>query len=153
MKEIKLSRLQFQELVSAFEDNNLEHSYFLDAESGEVVFMSDYIDIDDELSLSIEEAFGDKYIRVPRIESSEAFDEMVEFVQSITNVKTKNIVLNSLQGNKGVFRRFKDTLNRFPDERNRWFDFKEERNMKKILEQLEYEGIKIVLNDDKAFEG
>ncbi|CAG7652761.1 hypothetical protein PAESOLCIP111_06621 [Paenibacillus solanacearum] len=115
--------------------------------------MNDYIEIDDELSLSIEEAFGDKYIRVPRLESSEAFDEMIVFGQSINNVKARNIVLNSLQGKKGVFKRFKNTLDRFPDERNRWFDFKEERNIRRIIEELEYEGIKIILNDDKAFEG
>ncbi|RXZ77438.1 hypothetical protein EBB07_31230 [Paenibacillaceae bacterium] len=140
MKEITLSKFQIQELVAAFEDNNYEHSYYLDIETGEVIFMSDYIEIDDELSLSIE-----GYISVPSIESSEAFDQMVEFGQTITNIEIRNIILNSLQG-KGVFRRFKDMVNGFPDERSRWFEFKNEKNMKRIVEELEYEGIKIVIN-------
>lgn len=153
MKEITLTKTRFQELVFAYEDNNLEHSYFLDVETGEVEFMSDCIDIDDELSLTIEEAFGDKYVRVPKIESSEAFEEMVEFGESITDKTTRNTILNSLEGNKGVFRRFKDTLTRFPEERDRWFVFKEERNMKRLREELEYESIKINIEDDKPFEG
>lgn len=38
---------------------------------------------------------------------------------------------------KGAFRRFKDVLPDFPEERNRWFQFRDARLHQRILEWLE----------------
>lgn len=42
---------------------------------------------------------------------------------------------------KGAFRRFKDVLLRYPEERERWFRFKDERMQERALEWLDCIGI------------
>ena len=42
---------------------------------------------------------------------------------------------------RGAFRHFKDVLLDYPDERERWFKFKNARVRERILEWLESEGV------------
>jgi hypothetical protein len=42
---------------------------------------------------------------------------------------------------KGAFRRFKDVLLRYPEKRERWFKFKDERMEERALEWLEDIGV------------
>lgn len=96
------------ELIDAYLDNNLEHPYYLDLQTGEVVLNLDEtytgepgIDWDDEES-------EERYVYIPKIESSEAYRVMKKFAQS-TESDPDDMLLAALDGYK-PFRGFKDTL-------------------------------------------
>lgn len=96
----------------------------------------------------VEKGFGERYITVPQLPSSEGFNDMVDFIDTLSNPYLKTKLERALQG-KGVFRRFKDVLLEYPIERQRWFDFKDERQRERILEWLDEEGIELIEEDDE----
>ncbi len=68
---------------------------------------------------------------------------MEDFIETVKGVKLKEKLYNALTG-KGAFRRFKDVLNSYPKERERWFKFKDEKVIERVNEWLKEEGIEIV---------
>ncbi len=45
---------------------------------------------------------------------------------------------------KGAFRRFKDVLLNYPEKREKWFSFKDERLKKRVMEWLEENEIELI---------
>ncbi len=104
-------------LEVAMEDADLEHTYFLHTQTGEVVFLSEY-DVSDESEKLMEEREGDsQYVPIERIPTHVAYQWMVDFVESIVaprNEWAAEKLSIALRG-KGAFRRFKDVLHRVGD--------------------------------------
>jgi len=55
----------------------------------------------------------DRYEEVPRIESYEAYDDMVDFAATVDDPRLSELLELALE-RKGAFRRFKDVLARYP---------------------------------------
>jgi hypothetical protein len=96
------------DLTDAYLDNNFEHPYYLDLYTGQVILNMDEgytgepgIDWDDEES-------EERFIAIPKIDSSEAFYVMTKFAQR-TELDPEDKLFDALNGHK-PFRRFKDTL-------------------------------------------
>jgi hypothetical protein len=66
---------------------------------------------------------------------------MLDFAAILSNENLKGELSLALKG-KGAFRRFKDVLSNYPDERNMWFGFKEGRTKERVNEWLEENNIK-----------
>jgi hypothetical protein len=88
----------------------------------------------------IELADGDRFLRIPRADSQEAYDDRVAFVQTVRDAQIRAQLQHALQG-RGAFSRFKAALGSYPDERARWFHFEGERIHQRVLEWLEAEMI------------
>jgi hypothetical protein len=88
----------------------------------------------------VEIGFGTRYIRVPRDESRESYEDMETFIETVTNARLRERLDHAISG-KGAFRRFKDVLAVHKSERERWFTFERDRLRARILEWLEDEGI------------
>lgn len=139
--EKKELKLDLDVLCRAMEDNSWEHQYFLDVETGEILSFSDYID-DEETKQQkdqIEEDF-ERYKPIPRAESSEGYEDMVDFIATVDNEHLAELLEVAING-KGAFRRFKDVLHNYPEENERWFKFKDERMEERALEWLSDIGI------------
>ena len=135
-----------QELCNAFEDSSCEHRSYLNLETGEIIqIFDDIMDSDEkeELDDKVEEGFGERYITIPNAESYEGYQDMEDFIETVKEVKLKEKLYNAI-AKKGAFRRFKDVLNFYPKERERWFKFKGEKVMERVNEWLEEEGIEIM---------
>lgn len=96
------------DLIEAYLDNNFEHPYYLDLQTGQVILDMDEsytgepgIDWDDEEN-------EERYIGIPKIDSNEAFYVMTKFARR-TESDPEDKLFNALDGYK-PFRRFKDTL-------------------------------------------
>lgn len=63
-----------------------------------------------------------RYVEIPKRESREAYEDMVDFAETVTNSRLRDLLDVALRG-KGAFRRFKDVLLDYPAERERWFEF------------------------------
>ena len=132
-----------QELCNAFEDSSDDHRYYLDLEIGEIIL--DFLDSTEreELDEMVDEDSQERYRYLPIAESHEGYEDMKEFIETVKGTHLKEKLYIAISG-RGAFRRFKDVLNSYPKDRERWFRFKDEKLMERVKEWLEYEGIEII---------
>jgi len=132
-----------QELCNAFEDSSDDHRYYLDLEIGEIIL--DFLDSTEreELDEMVDEDSQERYRYLPIAESHEGYEDMKEFIETVKGTHLKEKLYIAISG-RGAFRRFKDVLNSYPKDRERWFKFKDEKVMERVNEWLEYEGIELI---------
>jgi len=141
MEGKKTLKIYLDELCSAMDDSSYEHDYYLDLETGEILLISDYMDDEESKKLrdNIDEE-PDRYERIPKAESHEGYEAMEDFIATVEDEHLAELLEVAING-KGAFRRFKDVLARHPEERERWFRFKDERMEQRALEWLEDIGV------------
>ena len=88
----------------------------------------------------VEQRFGETIIDVPQDESRDAFRDMEEFAESLSNAGIRELLLRALSGGC-PFRRFKDAIAAYPQEEQRWFAFRDQRLRRRVLDWLEEAGI------------
>jgi len=84
-----------------------------------------------------------KTLAIPNAESHEGYQDMEDFIETVNEMNLKEKLNIAISG-KGAFRRFKDVLNYYPKEKERWFKFKDEKIMERVNEWLDEEGIEII---------
>jgi len=136
--EKKVLRIDLDELCDAMENSSFENEYFLDLETGEIILISEHMDDEETEKLKdrIEEKF-DRYEQIPKVESHEGYRDMVDFITTIEDDEHLAELLEVAINGKGAFRRFKDVLLNYPEERERWFKFKDDRMEERALEWLD----------------
>ncbi len=83
-----------------------------------------------------------RFLTIPQASSREAYRDMVDFADTIVNSHLSNLLDVALNG-RGAFRRFKDVLRGYPEERERWFIFSAACWRKRIDAWLQTEGVLI----------
>jgi uncharacterized protein UPF0158 len=134
-------RVDVEQLRFAFEDASYEHRYFLDTETGDVILVSEMFD-DEETQrqlTEIDEAEPGRYLQVRRADSREGYDDMQDFIDTVSDEHLQELLNVAIQG-RGAFRRFKDVLARHPAEQRRWFEFQAARLDGRVREWLAEEG-------------
>ncbi len=137
MEKKKTLKIDLDELFSAIEDSSYEHEYYLDLATGEILFISDYMDDEETRKLRDRiEDDPDRYERIPRAESHEGYEDIQNFIATVEDEHLVELLEVAING-KGAFRRFKDVLLNYPEERERWFQFKDNRIQEQALEWLD----------------
>jgi len=147
-------RIDEGELLMAFDSGDGTEHWYLDRQTGAVIFRSDDFDsLDDdfedddddfeddesEFRRAIAEDKEDRYIPVPSLGSHEGFRIMERFAASQEG-RVRGALLDALDRRR-PFRSFKDALEDFPKVRAAWFGYHEERVREEALAWLESEGI------------
>jgi len=141
--EKKTLRINLDELCDAMENSSFENEYFLNLETGDILFISEYMD-DEETEKSkdkIEEEF-DRFEQIPKVGSREGYEDMQDFIATVEDERLTELLEVAVNG-KGAFRRFKDVLLNYPEERERWFKFKDDRMEERALEWLDDIGVSL----------
>ena len=137
MEKKKTLKIDLDELYDAMENSSYEAEYYLDLKTGEILFVSE--DMDDEetgkLKNQIEEEL-DRYEPISKAESFERYRDMQAFIATVEDDHLSELLEVAING-KGAFRRFKDVLLNYPEERERWFQFKDDRMKERALEWLD----------------
>lgn len=143
MEGKKTLKIDLDELCSAMEDSSYENNYYLDLKTGEILLVSDYMDDGEtgKLKDRIEEDY-DRYEAIPKVESHESYEDMEDFITTVGDEHLAELLYVAIDG-KGAFRRFKDMLARYPEERERWFRFRDDKLMERALEWLEDIGVSL----------
>jgi len=137
MAEKKTLKINLDELCEAMENSSYENEYYLDLETGEILFLSEYMD--DEETEKLRERLDDdpdRYEPIPKAESHVGYEDMRDFIATVENEHLAELLEVAING-KGAFRRFKDVLLSYPEERERWFQFKDDRIQERALEWLD----------------
>ncbi|MFP4978684.1 UPF0158 family protein [Paenibacillus sp. CN-4] len=146
VKELKLTKQQFQEIVDAHDMYVEGMESFLNIESGDVVMLRtfDMDEEDEELSEIIEEGFNEIYFLIPVRESKEGYADMANFAVTIEDKTLQTQLMSILSGGKRIFRRFKDTLSSNSEQLERYYQFVEEQNRNRVLDWLESIDVKLI---------
>jgi hypothetical protein len=125
------------ELCEAMDNSSYENQHYLDLKTGEILFISEYMDDEETRKLKdqIEEEF-ERYEPIPKAESHEGYRDMQDFITTVEDEHLVELLEVAING-KGAFRRFKDVLLNYPQERERWFKFRDDRMEERALEWLE----------------
>ena len=137
MEKKKTLKIDLDELYSAMENSSYEVEYYLDLETGEIFFVSEGMDDEEtgKLKIQIGEEL-DRYELIPKAESYEGYRDMQAFIATVEDDHLSELLEVAING-KGAFRRFKDVLLNYPEERERWFQFKDDRMKERALEWLD----------------
>ena len=160
MKKLKVD---LEMVANAMEDvARVDMEYYLDKETGEVIFLpveiSRYVEEEDEnlrgelldwqkkdIKVAQDILFinPDRYINIPEGAPCNGYDLMVKFAETIDDELLREKLSIALDG-RGAFRRFKNVIADYPDYREKWFIFRDERTNKKVIEWLNSMGIESV---------
>ncbi len=99
------------------------------------------------LAETVEAGYGTRFITVPPVGSHEAYEDMADFITTVTNRHTREHLAEAIAG-KRPFRHFKDALENYPQERERWFAFSAEQQRLRALDWLE--SIAVTPVDEKS---
>jgi hypothetical protein len=112
------------QLIWALSDNTGMTEYYLDLETGEV--FDTITDAMEVLGINEEDLESERYLYINPLSSHEAHGFMVEFIETISEEELKRRLSIAVQG-RGAFRMFRATLLEYPEERERWFRFHQEK--------------------------
>ncbi|MEI6043239.1 MAG: UPF0158 family protein [Chloroflexota bacterium] len=88
----------------------------------------------------VEFEYDTHVIEIPRADVHEGYKDMEVFIETIVSKHLQELLQVAIRG-KGAFRRFKDVLDRYPQEREQWFQFRAARLKQRVLGWLKGEGI------------
>jgi hypothetical protein len=83
---------------------------------------------------------GTRFAAVPQTDSRTGYHDMEAFIETVQSKRVQDRLWDAIDG-RGAFRRFKDALLSVPDERERWFAFKDVLVRQRAKEWLESLGI------------
>jgi hypothetical protein len=132
--------ISWEALEDAFENNAPEVHSYLHLSTGEVLRVVDGV-ADPAMHQRIASDAG--YLRVDPVSSREQYRWMERFIATVTEPDLRARLVAAIDG-KGAFRRFKDVLMAFPNERERWFEFRTERLRSCMESWLEAHNIEAV---------
>jgi hypothetical protein len=115
--------VDWEALEDAFENNAPEVHSYLHLTTGEVLRVVDGV-ADPQMHVRI--ASDGQYLRIDPVSSREQYRWMERFIPTVEEGELKTKLAAAIDG-KGAFRRFKDVLMSFAEERERWFTFRSER--------------------------
>ena len=125
---MKKSPIDLSELQLALESNDGGlglHTYWFDTRTGDVIFLTEDLEEQDELREQIEENSDNRFVQIEPIASHDGFRIMEDFVQALPQTRIREKLEWSLNGPK-PFRRFKDALHENQAVREQWHKFYDE---------------------------
>jgi len=168
MHKLKISRMDIE---LAFELSSYETTAYLDIETGKVVFVEDYAvnlleeianneeslvkisltlqarrDLSETDSEQLMDAarvkvdIANRYRMLPKQDSRDSYRDMEEYIKSLEDEHLCELLEVAIQGS-GAFRRFKDTISRFPEAQGNWFKFRDEHEQQRRLDWFASIGI------------
>jgi hypothetical protein len=81
-----------------------------------------------------------RFLIVRRMNAGEAYADMEDFSATVEDDVLHDLLVRALDS-PGAFRRFKDVLLNYPGERQRWFDFHDDRMRQRVHDWLAEKGI------------
>jgi outer membrane cobalamin receptor len=135
---VKITKDQIKEIAEQLDCGN---RCYINKETGEIKATPDYDNgyADEELWADVLKEFEEnweRYIQIERMESHESFDLMADFADSVDSKEFRDSLIQALN-KKHPFRNFKWVVDNSGPYRQKWFDFKNQRLIEWVKDQLE----------------
>jgi len=92
----------------------------------------------------VEQEYPSRYISLSHGDSHQGYRDMEDFIFTVRDERLQDRLWQAIR-DRGAFRRFKDTLARYPREEKRWFEFKDELVRQRVLDWLASENIEPII--------
>jgi hypothetical protein len=89
---------------------------------------------------AVEAGLGTRFLRLPEADVRAGYSDMAAFIETVASVRLRERLGAAIRG-RGAFRHFKEVLAEHPEERARWFAFKDDRVRERVRAWLGSEGI------------
>ena len=127
--------IDWKGLYQAFQSSASEYRCFLSLDSGEVLRLRN-----GDAGMEAIDRAPSRFVAIEIVPSRIQYQWVSEFVDTVEYEPIK-VRLEAAINGKGAFRRFKDILLTLPDERRRWFEFRDRRMRTRVREWIEENGI------------
>ncbi|HEX8832309.1 MAG TPA: UPF0158 family protein [Longimicrobium sp.] len=144
-------RIDASDLLNALDSHDPELQFFLDLQTGEVIpapwgaFTSSEPEYAELEAMSEDET---RYRLIEPVPSRQGWGWMEDFAEDVTDAVARTRLLDAIEGS-GAFGRFKRVLSSYPDLREAWFRFQEERLREYAREWLAGENIDAELTEPR----
>ncbi len=132
-------KVKLSEIIDAIEMTNQESEYFLDQETGEIVWFNDFAMTSKEREVASNTLDEHGFYRLPTSFDINEYSIMEDFVYSLQESKRDRLA-RAISG-RGAFRRFKDGIRQMGIEEE-WYAYQEEAYKRMAIEWCEENGIK-----------
>ena len=122
-KKKRQSPVRWDDLTAAFENNAPDVHSFLNVTTGHVLRVVDGSPGADDILGRVSR--DPDSIVVEPVSSRDQYRWMERFIETTEEAELRDRLTAAIDG-KGAFRRFKDVLLSYPDERERWFQFRQD---------------------------
>ncbi len=134
-------KVKLSEIIDAIEMTDQESEYFLDKETGELVWTNDFAMTSEEKEEAYDALDEHGFYRLPTSFDINEYSIMEDFVYSLPESKRERLA-RAISG-KGTFRRFKDGIRRMGIE-EQWYDYQGDAYKRMAIEwceenEIEYE--------------
>lgn len=134
-------KVKLADVLEAIEMADQFSEYFIDRETGEMIWISDMTMTEEEKELACEQLDIHGFYRLPASYDIREYDMMEEFIDSLPE-SYKNKLKTTIRG-KGAFRRFKNAIRQL-DIDDQWYKFQTSEFKRKAIKwceenDLEYE--------------
>lgn len=132
-----LRGFDLDEIATALADQqSYEHAWLVDAATGEMKFWTSDTGIDGQNPVDLDELDEQGLIGIHPLPSWVWYQDMVDFVDGITNEQAGRRLARAIDG-KGAFRRFRAELHEeYPDLLPAWYAFRDARAARRAVEWL-----------------
>ena len=135
---INLTKDQIKEIAEQLDCGN---RCYINKETGDIKTTPDFDNgyADEELWADVLEELEenwDKYIQIEKMESHESFEIMADFAENVDSRELRDGLINALN-KKHPFQNFKWVVDNSGPYRQKWFDFKNQRLIEWVKDQLE----------------
>ncbi|MCI0329332.1 MAG: UPF0158 family protein [candidate division Zixibacteria bacterium] len=134
-------RADLPELINSFADGRLENEYYLSLRTGQIRLLNDQSGEKEREEIYLSE---NDYVLLPKKRSRDGYQDLLDFIEVLGDGSLREKLAVAVQG-QGAFRRFKDVLLAYPEDRRKWFTFSNERDENRIREWLEENQIALEL--------
>jgi len=128
----------WDDLLDAFQNEDLDTVYFLDRDTGEIFSVP--VDYEDDGFWEELELNSDRYLKIPDFDYEQERFLLSEFIKGVANEPLKILLERSLLG-KYPYGRLDEILSFYPEEQDRLFALKEELIAERIRNWLEINDI------------
>lgn len=105
--------------------------------------MQDWMKEETLRAIEIENGLDTRFLAIPWVDSRDGYRDMQLFIETVEDEHVKEVLSVAIDG-RGAFRRFKNVLYDYLDERERWFAFKDEIIRQRVIEWLDDHGIEAI---------
>lgn len=142
--------IDWTQLEQAFENHAPDVQAVLDRESGGILMVSKDNNEDDPDVLRVQ-ARPERFLPIEPVPSREQYRMMEHFIETVPESPLQEQLKDCIVG-KGAFRRFKDAVGRYPEERKRWFAFRDVLLHQHILDWLKRHKVELTAMPDWSLE-
>ena len=131
-------KIKLSDIIEAIEFTDDFSHYFLDATTGEIVFVNEMVMTSQEQEEVYDRLDEHGFYRLPDQRELNGYHTMERFIETLPSPAHERLA-SAIIG-RGAFRRFKDLIYRLGLEQA-WYKFEEESNKRKAVEWCKENGI------------